>query len=252
VDEPNKRKTDSHTKKIFYALLLQIPIIGKPAYDLLKSKGGFMKKLGGFGLIVIVTIVLVWLHYEHTGQQATSHNKTASTDGNNSPATNQVATQSGTNNTLNQVAARGTLTYGISDETYKQMQEDMLALQKQKDAELRAIFKYGYILFTATERNEIVPLNSPIDNILTIDWNAGYNISFSDETIKLRMPTITYEPTKIRLEDCTIRMPKDGTLVSGLFLGKHIIAYKVISIKKDSVIIAMGILDKSEYKPQNP
>ena len=46
ANEPNKRKNSSHTRRTFYDLLLQIPIVGKPIHNLLKRKGGIIKKLG--------------------------------------------------------------------------------------------------------------------------------------------------------------------------------------------------------------
>jgi hypothetical protein len=236
LDEPNKRKSGSHTKKLFYDLLLQIPIIGKPTHNLLKSKGGFMKKLGAFSLIAIAIIVLVWLHYEHNGQQTTNNNKTASTDGNNSPAI------TGNNNALIQNSPGATLNYGLSDDTYKHIREGMEAEQKLKDIELRTYFKYGYILFTATERNEIVPLKSPMNDIITFDFNTGYNITYSDKTINLDLPTISYKHTKLILVGFTVKVPKDGTVISPYYFDEYRIAFKAISAKEDSAIIAMGII----------
>jgi hypothetical protein len=242
ANEPNKRKNSSHACRTFHDLLLEIPIVGKPTHNLLKRKGGIMKKLGAFTLIVLA--FLVWSHYKRNDQQTTSHNKTATATGNNSPATNQSATASGSNTTVN----------GISDEGLKQIRDGMLAVQKQKDAELRAKFNLGYILFTATERNEIVPLDSPMDDILKVDWKSGYNVSFSDDAVSLRLPHMVFHPPNSSVIDfngstITVRRHFEPFARPGFVIGNYRLTFKVVSTNEDSIIIAMGIQSPPEKRP---
>ena len=143
---------------------------------------------------------------------------------------------------------------GISDEGLKQIRDGMLAVQKQKDAELRAKFNVGYILFTATERNEIVPLDSPMDDILTVDWKSGHNVSFSDKTVTLHLPHINFHPPNSGVVDLnrstiTVRRHFEPFARPGFVQGNYRLAFKVVSTNEDSIIIAMGIESPPEKRP---
>jgi hypothetical protein len=231
-------KKKSHTAQVFHDILIEIPIIGKPIHNLLNRKGEVMKKIGGFGLILMTVIILtvaflIWLHFQ---QPTTS----------NSP----TSTQSGNNNALIQNSPNATLNYGVSDETYKQMQEGMLAVQKLKDAQLRAEYDIGYIIFTATERNEIVPLKSPMDNIIIVDWKSGYLISSSSDTVKFRFPDMVVRQesqngggaVELGFNGCTATMPKrENITFKAIALNDVGVDFKIVSISKDSIVIAMGV-----------
>jgi hypothetical protein len=54
----------SYARRTFFDRLLEIPIIGRPAHNLLKRKGRIVQKSGGVALIVIIVVVLVWLNLE--------------------------------------------------------------------------------------------------------------------------------------------------------------------------------------------
>jgi hypothetical protein len=84
-----------------------------------------------------------------------------------------------------------------------------------------------------------------MDDVLIIDWNAGYKITFSDNDIYLHLPTISYVPTKVTFIGFAVRLPKNEMHVSesAIDFGRYQIAFKVISAKEDSIIIAMGIRD---------
>jgi hypothetical protein len=165
----------------------------------------------------------------------------------------QAATVLGSNNTVIQVAPGSIVVNGTTDEGLKQIRDGMLAVQKQKDAELRATFNLGYILFTATERNEIVPLNSPIDDILKIDWKSGYNVSFSDKTVTLRFPDMTFQPPDgdVHFSGCSVTVFKHFEPLArpGFVMGNYRLAFKVASINENSVVIAMGIQSPPPPRP---
>ena len=232
ASESNKRKSNSHTKETFYDLVEQIPFVGPPIYNLLKRKGGNMKKTGAyiliiFAVIALVIIFFVWLHYEHSNQQNTNSNNITDINGNN--------------NALIQNSPNAILNYGISDEWLKQIREGMLAVQKQKEAELQAEFKMGYVIFTATERNEIVPLNSPMDEIITIDWKADYNVSFNEDSVILHIPNIILNPGQTKIENNVVMVPRNGQTKKLYKFGNYTLCVKALSAKSDSAMIVMGI-----------
>jgi hypothetical protein len=131
----------------------------------------------------------------------------------------------------------------------------METFQKENEPELKAKFNLGYILFTATESKIIIPLNSPFDDIIKIDWKSGYSISLTEDTITLRLPNFTIHPST----NFTFRSQGD-TLVMGRRIepwarpgifnnGKVRIAFKVVATNEDNVIIALGIQSPPEPKP---
>jgi hypothetical protein len=199
-----------------------------------------VKKSGAITLIVLVLVILLWLYYYTRNSQQT-------TTVNNSSITNQSATVPGSNNIVIQAAPGANVISGLSDEGLKQIRDGMLAIQKQKDAELRAEFNVGYILFTATERNEIVPLDSPMNDILEVDWKSGYNISFSDNIVKLRLPKIILHPPNSGIINInsgyTIAFSRDGKNNTNYFVatGNYGLVFKFVSANDNSIIIAMGI-----------
>jgi len=130
----------------------------------------------------------------------------------------------------------------------------MAALQKENDPALKAKFNLGYILFTATERKEIIPLNSPMDEILKVDWKSGYDVSFSDDAVTLKLPNIVFQPTNsatmtINGESVTVRRRFEPWARPGFVNGNFRLAFKVVSTNSDSITIAMGIQSPPEPRP---
>ena len=127
-------------------------------------------------------------------QQTRKESPTVSQSANNSPG----AIQAGGNVNINN---------GLSDEGLKQIREGMLAVQREQEEKLQAKFNLGYILFTATKRNEIVPLQSPFDEIIKIDWKAGYSVTFKTNYVFLHIASLIIRPTTGGVfdhRDCTI------------------------------------------------
>lgn len=162
---------------------------------------------------------------------------------------------SGSNNTVIQAAAGASVITGISDEGLKQIRDGMSAIQKQKDAELRAKFNLGYILFTATERNVIVPLGSPMDDILKVDWKTGYNVSFSDKTVTLSLPNMVFQTPDSGVEihflnSSKIVVPRQlGLFVCPVVMVNYGLVFTVVSTSENSIIIAMGIQSPPQKRP---
>lgn len=59
----NKPKSDSHTKKTFYAILDEIPFVGKAMHKTVASKEGFMKKLLAYFIILLFAIGFAFMGY---------------------------------------------------------------------------------------------------------------------------------------------------------------------------------------------
>ncbi|MGA3164270.1 MAG: hypothetical protein ABSD77_08785 [Verrucomicrobiota bacterium] len=212
------------------------------------------KKVIGWFLIIASCAFLLFAVFSSNTEKSEDRNQIATTSGNNSPATIQSATVSGSNNTVVQAAPGATVNASLSDESIKLIQEGMLALQKEKDAELKAKFNLGYILFTATDRNEIIPLGSPMDEILKVDWKSGYNVSFSDSAVTLTLPNMVFQPPNSGGVD--FNSPKIGVrrhfepfARPGFVVGNYRLAFKVVSTNANSIVVAMGIESPPEPRP---
>jgi hypothetical protein len=213
------------------------------------------------GIIIIVFGVILTTvggYVAKDGWDKMYHKKSAAIQQNATGNDNtQAATVLGSNNTVIQVAPGSIVINGTTDEGLKKILDGLLAAQKQKDAELLAEFNIGYILFTATERNEIIPLNSPMDDILKVDWKSGYNVSFSDKTVTLRFPDIVLLPPNsgsTTFNGCSVTLPKLENFtfeLPPLFCpSNYKLVFKVISTNENSVIIAMGVKRYEIYPPE--
>jgi hypothetical protein len=169
-----------------------------------------------------------------------NHQQTASTAGNNSPAMN--ASTIGSNSSVIQV---NTMNYSVGA-TIEQIKQAMREVQKEKDPDLRKTFQLGYFLFAATERQEIVPLGSPMDDILQVDWKAGYTVSFSTDTVSLhisRMHIHFPDGPKTEMSDLNVTIPRRIEPPRAGIYGtrKFQVACAVVSTSTESVVIAMGV-----------
>ena len=212
--------------------------------------------IGGIFLIV-VSVGGCLLH------RAVSNNRTltATTSGGDSPATVFSASTTGSNSPITQtVINNGYLTNEMKAAAEKQ--DEMLAIlrrmedtKRDKDAELKAKFQFGYILFSATERKEIIPLKSPMDEIFKVDWNSGYEVSITDSHVNLRLPNMA-----IHSPDGTVAAFTNssvGVLRSiepwarpGIFNNGRIrIAPKLVSTNDNVFVIALGIQSPPEPRP---
>jgi hypothetical protein len=136
----------------------------------------------------------------------------------------------------------------------EQIKQAMREVQKEKDPELRKIFPLGYILFTATEHQQIVPLNSPMDSMIEVDWRTKYTVSFEDNKVLLELPTITIHQLpgdNSKMVGCGIGFPKRigaGTII-GLTYAPYVLCFAVVAIDGGNVTVAMGLQPKPESKP---
>ena len=152
-----------------------------------------------------------------------------------------------TQNTLHAVADK-------QDETLAIIRS-MQSFQQENDAALKAKFNLGYILFTATERKELVPLRSPMDEILRIDWATGYSVAFESNTVTLRLPDFTIHPPNAGTfahhgTSVTLLRRIEPWARPGIYNdGKIRVAFKVVATNTDALMVAMGIQSPPEPRP---
>jgi len=199
-------------------------------------------------LFILGVILILWAYFKGDKKVATEDKATK-------PETIQSATTLGNNSSVIQAFSGAKVFSGISDEGLNQIRDGMLAIQKQKDIELQAEFNLGYILFTATKRSEIVPLDSPMDDILKVDWKSGYDVSFSGDVIKLRLPKMVFDFPNIgtlNFDGCGVKIrPFKSSTLYAIDMGNYKIGFKVVSTNEDSVVIAMGIKSPPSIKEKN-
>jgi hypothetical protein len=134
----------------------------------------------------------------------TESGQKALTEGDNSPAVNFAANTSGSNSPVTQTFINNSYpsnevkTVIAKEDEILSIVRYMQEVKGDNDAELLAKFQLGYILFSVTQRKEIVPLNSAMDNILKIDWKSGYEVSFSETHVHLRLPDMAIFPPEDR------------------------------------------------------
>src|SRR5258708_7929507 len=131
----------------------------------------------------------------------------------------------------------------------------MESFQQGNDAALKAKFNLGYILFTATERREIVPLRSPMDEILKIDWETGYAVYFESNAVTLRLPNFIIRPpgsATVVHQGSTVTLPRriEPWARPGIYNdGKIRVAFKVVATNAGALMIAMGVQSPPEPRP---
>jgi hypothetical protein len=165
---------------------------------------------------------------------------------------NSVAIGSANNPTINQVQGN-MIVNGVTHDDIQAIREGLKAIQKQKDAEISSIFDVGYILFTATERNEIVPLDSAFNEILHVDWKSGWNITFSEKAVTLTTPSMFITKNNLRAEFGPNQYTLDRVINPGFIpfvLGQDFtLGLKVVDTNADSITFALGILDGEAFQP---
>jgi hypothetical protein len=160
---------------------------------------------------------------------------------------NQSAIVNGTGNAVIQAASGAKVSVGVSDSTVEAIRQGLLAIQKEKDSQLRRTFTRGYVLFAATERNEIVPLNSPFNEILQIDWKSGYKLDVSETEVTLQLPDMNYyEPgkvTPIKIRNNVVAITRRSASHPFVLIGMNnsVIGFEMVSNSQDSVAIAIGV-----------
>ena len=63
-------------------------------------------------------------------------------------------------------------------------------LDRRSGPDFRKKYPLGYTLITATERNEVYPLESPVPSKFRIDWNKQSPITVTPEAINIKFPLL--------------------------------------------------------------
>jgi hypothetical protein len=124
----------------------------------------------------------------------------------------------------------------------------MEAVQNENTANLSNDFPLGYILFTATERKQIIPLRSPMDKVIQFDWeNSNYSVDMNEQGVFLHLPDFTLQNPDgtgtAYFKGASEWLPRAvGAKHYGYVLkGNLCFVFEVISTNTDSVIMAMGL-----------
>jgi hypothetical protein len=170
-----------------------------------------------------------------------SERKTAENHGQNATATGPGATA------IN--AASGAIVSVSSGATIEQIKEAMRQVQREQGPDLRKLFTLGYVLFTATETQEIIPLNRPIDTGLEVDWESGHSVSLTSNSVTLYLPQVVIRTQLTILQlgpgPYTISRKIEPLENSIIYEEANVrVALKVVSTNEDSVMVALGIESK--------
>jgi hypothetical protein len=199
-----------------------------------------------------VAIFFLFAHYDPAQKNTSATQPPAAESPASQPAPNQSATSSG-NNSPNIQADRGstvnyTVNSGVTDQTLQQIKDGIIALQKQKEDELKKTFSGGYIVFGVTERQEIVPIDSPWDRMISIDWKAGYQIAVNNKAVTISLPKTVYTPPNgagmIEIGKQRVAIPKRIAPFPIPFIvaaPDYRIGFKYIGDFDNSEIIALGL-----------
>jgi hypothetical protein len=128
--------------------------------------------------------------------------------------------------------------------------------QKRKD-DLLKMFPMGYTLFTVTERNQVVPNGSPMDQILQVDWNSAHTLSISESSVTLKLPNMTFTPPgngRANYSGSRVTMTRNiGAPMFGLSrIGNYGVVCKYLEEAGGSPVMALGIIDASKDPIRKP
>lgn len=261
----SNQKRPSNQDVLFSAakqsICVQFPFL-KPFITLYQKK-----KALRLGLICVAFLVAVGggvcFYWSTTGESKQPTNYSATTSGDNSSATIFSANTSGTNSPINQsVNITSYPTNEVAELLKGQREqanrdEEILSWMKkfQDDSKLKAKFNLGYILFTATETRRIIPFNSPMDDIIQIDWKSGYEVALTETHVNLRLPTLTIHPPdgpRMILHGGSYEVLRRIKPWAGPGIynnGKIRVAIKVVDTNQDNVVVALGIQSPPEPRP---
>jgi hypothetical protein len=166
-------------------------------------------------------------------------------------ATSQTANVYGEKSQILQAAPGSTINNttinnGVSDATLEVIRNGMREAQKQEEAKLKESFPDGWIIFTATERREIIPLDSPMEQIVKFHWTNHYSVDLSPTRINLQLPDFDFLNPDGSIRLAIQHLKLDCVREAGHSLGmqwntNYLVMFQILSTGKDGVIIAMGL-----------
>jgi hypothetical protein len=173
------------------------------------------------------------------GKESATH-QTATTAGNNSPATNIVVT--GPNAKISvQPALSGTEVDRIAERLQTRMREE----KAQKGPELARSYPLGYTIFAVTSQNKAIPFRDPQGRIWQFDWSLAH-VRSDPETITIRLPDFV-DPNHNSFSATTVRMRKAvGEKAVPMTISGMDLVLEVISTRSDAAVVALGM------KPHTP
>jgi len=133
----------------------------------------------------------------------------------------------------------------------------MERIEKEKSKDLKQFFPLGYIIFTATKREQIVPLgDSTWDKSLEIDWKSGqHSVQISENKITLHLPTLKLgDPKKGQMtfypQDYSFPLPTaTGVPLTGHGVNGLVLWFLIVSTNDPGPIMAIGLRRDDQFKP---
>ena len=119
----------------------------------------------------------------------------------------------------------------------------MERVQSENDEQLLKRFPLGYVLFTATLRKEIIPLD-PKTKDFEVDWHSAKVVEITEERVIVQFPDFVYRPSNWRVYQNTVGLFRQKGARSGgmVSIGRHSTAVEIIHNDADGVIIALGLV----------
>ena len=136
-------------------------------------------------------------------------------------------------------------TKGPSAEKQKQIlrvQQKALNIQVAEANNLKAKFPLGYILF-ATSDYQIIPLTTTLNDSVQVDWNSKYSFTLKDDFLSLHMPDLTIKSgnSTVTFVSSAVELSNEMGAEGNITVGIQTIGFKVLSLDKDNILIAMGL-----------
>jgi hypothetical protein len=154
----------------------------------------------------------------------------------------------------------------------KKQDEILSAIHDMQDAEhensdyLKSHFPYGYVILTVNERRETVPLESPMDKTIKLDFGTETYFRLTPSRIELKLPNITFlnpdgttvltQWKDIRLSTARTNHIEFGLQTFGAARITNNIMVSLLSVENDKAIAAMGLTRpinaEEEWRKRHP
>lgn len=190
------------------------------------------------------------------GDAATSANNSGQVFQANGNGKNEIGNQTtsgdslvatGNSGQVFQASGNAKINVGLTKDDYEQILEGLKAVQKKKEEFLNRTFPLGYILFTATSKKQVIPLQIPM-NYLKVDWASAGDIEFTGEELILTTPLIIYDYTGRNFKENgtelgpnRIGVEKSVGAASVLFQTSEFRqVLMVMEVNDDGIVLALG------------
>lgn len=187
-------------------------------------------------------------HSPNTGDQNAINNSSNVSVKNNSDNFNQNIGPNNNAPIVNVDKSPGTMVQvGITHDDIEIIKAGMREAEKKNKDLLNTLFPEGYVVFSAKEGNQIVPLpRSPDNNFSIANWHNCY-VGYENDNIKIFPPAIIYRSVQFDNNTIYLKLP----LVIGApynigfgFVGPKNLRHELVMFldtNADSLTVAVGV-----------